>query len=346
MNYADIAEKSIRGLALSEEECHAILRTPEGEILTLLQAAFRVRETYFGRKVHLHLLINAKSGLCLENCAYCSQSAASQAAIEKYPLLEEEKLVKGAQVAKAAKAMRYCIVTSGVAPSKRELARVCQAVKKIKQEIAINICTSLGFLTESAARALKEAGVDRYNHNLNASESFYPEICTTHTYQDRLKTLKIARAAGLELCCGAIFGMGETESGIVRLTFAFRELRPDSIPINFLHPISGTPLEKVNYLTPIRCLAILCLVRFLNPAAEIRVAGGREFNLRSLQPLCLYPANSIFVSGYLTTSGQTPEEAWQMVRDMGFEVEQEITDGSNSSFGGIELEGGSLERWK
>jgi biotin synthase len=191
--------------------------------------------------------------------------------------------------------------------------------------VGIEICTSLGFLTEEAARALKEAGVDRYNHNLNTSERFYPQICTTHTYQDRLQTLRNARAAGLELCCGAIFGMGESEEDIIDIAFALREAAADSIPINFLHPIPGTPLEKVNYLTPLRCLAILCLLRFLNPRTEIRVAGGREFHLRSLQPLALYPANSIFVAGYLTTSGQAPEEAWRMIADMGFEVEQERT---------------------
>lgn len=325
-DYAELARKSLRGVPLSKDECYAVLRTPEDRLLELLQAAFTVRQACFGRKVRIHLLINAKSGLCSEDCAYCSQSSVSGASIEKYPLLDEEALVKGAEAAMAARAARYCIVSSGRSPSKREVERLCRVASRIKQEVGISLCTSLGFLTEPVARALKQAGVDRYNHNLNASSRFYSEICSTHSYQDRVKTLVTAREAGLELCCGALLGMGETDDDIVDLALAAREIRPDSIPVNFFHPIPGTPLEKTDYLTPARCLAVLCLFRFLNPSAELRAAGGREFHLRSLQPLVLYPANSIFVSGYLTTPGQTPEEAWKMIEDMGFEVEQEIAN--------------------
>lgn len=326
IDYQDLARISLRGLPLTREQCYTVLRTPEERILELLQSAFLVREKYFGKKVIVHFLINAKSGLCPEDCTYCSQSSLSHAEIEKYPLLDEEEILEGARVARASRAKRYCIVTSGRTPTQRELERICGIVSKIKQDGSIEICTSLGFLTEEAARRLKEAGVDRYNHNVNASERFYPQICTTHTYQDRLKTLQNARTAGLQLCCGALFGMEETEDDIIDLSLALREIRPDSIPINFLHPIPGTRLEKVSYLTPFKCLRILSLVRLLNPDREIRIAGGREFHLRSLQPLALYPANSIFVSGYLTTSGQTPEEAHQMIRDMGFEVEQEAVE--------------------
>ena len=326
MNYQDLAEKALQGLPLERDQCYAVLHTPEDRILELLQAAFRVRERYFGKKVIFHLLINAKSGLCPEDCTYCSQSAISRASIEEYPLLGEEKILEGAYLARAAKAKRYCIVTSGRAPTRKELERLYRVVNRIKQEVGLEICTSLGFLTEEAARSLKKAGVDRYNHNLNSSERFYPQISTTHTYQDRIRTLQHARKAGLKLCCGALFGMGESEEDIIDLSFALREVEPDSIPINFLQPIPGTPLEKVNYLSPVKCLAILSLIRFLNPSREVRLAGGREFHLRSLQPLALYAANSIFVSGYLTTSGQTPEEAWQMVADMGFVVEQEVVE--------------------
>ena len=325
-NYKEFTETSLQGFPLTREQCYAVLRSPEERILELLQAAFRVREKYFGKKVILHLLINAKSGLCPEDCTYCSQSAVSEASIEKYPLLDEEKVLKGAYLAKDAKAKRYCIVMSGRAPVRGDLDRICQVVSRIKQEVGIEICTSLGFLTEEVAQRLKESGVDRYNHNLNTSEGFYPQICTTHTFQDRIQTLQYARKAGLKLCCGALFGMGESEDDIIDLSLALREVGPDSIPINFLHPNPGTPLEKVNYLTPIKCLAILSLIRFLNPSKEIRVAGGREFHLRSLQPLILYPANSLFVSGYLTTSGQTPQEAQEMIADMGFTVEIEPVD--------------------
>lgn len=326
MNYLDLAEKALQEHPLTRQECYAVLDSPEDSILELLQAAFRVRKAYFGKKVTLHLILNAQSGLCSEDCTYCSQSAISKASITKYPWLDDETIVEGARRARAAKARRYCIVSSGHSPTRLGLKHLCLVLNRIKREVGIDVCTSLGFLSEEAARSLKEAGASRYNHNLNTSERFYPQVCTTHTYQERLRTLQNARQAGLELCCGALFGMGETADDIINLALALRELGPDSIPINFLHPVPGTPLEKVEYLTPLKCLNILSLVRFLNPQSEIRIAGGREFHLRSLQPLGLYPANSIFVAGYLTTPGQTPEAAWRMIADMGFEIEPEITE--------------------
>ncbi|MDD5093678.1 MAG: biotin synthase BioB, partial [Dehalococcoidia bacterium] len=298
-------------------------RCPSDNILELLNAAFRVRERYFGKRVIIQLLINAKSGLCSEDCAYCSQSAVSEATIEKYPLLDEDIIIKGAHTAKSSHARRYCIVTSGYAPSKQDVDRLCRVVRNIKKEVDIEICNSLGHLSEETALKLKEAGVDRYNHNLNTAERLYPQICTTHSYSDRIQTLQNARAAGLELCCGALFGMGETDDDIIDIALALRDVKASSIPVNFLNPIPGTALEKIKTLNPIKCLSILCLMRFLNPSTEIRIAGGREFHLRSLQPLGLYPANSIFVSGYLTTEGQSPDEAVQMITDMGFEIEPE-----------------------
>src|SRR5437764_573885 len=176
----------------------------------------------------------------------------------------------------------------------------------------------------SDARRLKEAGVDRINHNLNSSERFHSEIVTTHTYQDRLTTIRHARAAGLEICSGGIAGMGEADEDLIDLAFALREVAPHSIPMNFLHPVEGTPMESRRELTPQRCLKILCLFRFLHPRTELRIAGGREFNLRSLQALALYPADSLFVGGYLTTPGMPADEAWRMIEDLGLEVEVEV----------------------
>ncbi|MCL0098479.1 biotin synthase BioB [Dehalococcoidia bacterium] len=216
--------------------------------------------------------------------------------------MDGKKILETASIARANQAKRYCIVTTGCSLNQVELNYLCQVIQKIKESVDIEICASLGFLTEQAARQLREAGLDRYNHNLNTSENFYPRICTTHTYQDRMRTLQHARKAGLKLCCGALFGMGESEDDIIDVALALRELKVDSIPVNFLHPIAGTPLESTNYLTPLKCLAILSLIRFLNPSTEIRIAGGREYHLRSLQSLALYAANSIFTSGYLTTS--------------------------------------------
>jgi biotin synthase len=202
-----------------------------------------------------------------------------------------------------------------------EITQISSAVRKIKNEIPIQICCSLGLLNGEQASQLKEAGVDRINHNLNTSETFHPSICTTHTYQDRLDTLKYARAAGLELCSGGIVGMGERDEDLVDLALALKEVQPDSIPLNMLYPVDGTPFGEKNNLTPARCLTILCLFRFLHPQTEIRAAGGREKNLRSLQPLALYVADSLFVDGYLTTPGLAHQEVWNMIEDMGFTVE-------------------------
>ena len=218
------------------------------------------------------------------------------------------------------------MVISGRSPLQSEIAQISKAVKRIKEEIPIQICCSLGLLNGDQARQLKAAGVDRINHNLNTSEAFHPSICTTHTYQDRLNTLLHARAAGLELCCGGIVGMGERDEDLVDLAIALQNVQPDSIPLNMLYPVEGTPFEEQKDLTPTRCLKILCLFRFLHPKTEIRAAGGRERNLRSLQPLALYVADSLFVDGYLTTPGLAHQEVWKMIEDMGFTVEVDYQD--------------------
>ena len=321
MNYERLAEKSLEGLLLTQEEMASVLHAPDAALLSLLHAAFLVRKHYYGKRIQLHVLMNAKSGLCPEDCAYCSQSHVSKAQIEKYPLLPMERIVEGAKKAKEVGAYRYCIVTSGRGPTEQEVDEITGIVQGIKKAVDIRICCSLGLLTEGKARKLKEAGVERINHNLNTSRRFYPRICTTHTYDDRVETVKNVKKVGLSSCCGGIIGMGETDQDLIDFALALRELDVDSIPINFLHPIPGTPLADAHHLTPQRCLKALCLFRFLNPSKEIRVAGGRELNLRSMQALALYPANSIFVNGYLTTPGQKASEAHRMIEDMGFEIE-------------------------
>ncbi|MFQ5840616.1 MAG: biotin synthase BioB [Candidatus Methylomirabilales bacterium] len=322
--YDRLAEKALAGHALSRAEMAAVLETPDRDLLPLLHAAFRVREHFWGRKVHLHMLINARSGLCPEDCHYCSQSAVSTAPIAQYRLLPREQLLEGAYRAKAAKAVRYCIVTSGRGPTDRDIEHLTSVIQEIRERVEINICCSLGLMTGEHARDLKAAGVERINHNLNTSRRFHPAICTTHTYEDRVQTVENVRRAGLDTCCGGIVGMGETDEDLMDLALALRKLDVASIPVNFLHPISGTPLAGCRHLTPARCLKALCLFRFLNPAKEIRVAGGRELNLGSMQPLALYPANSLFVNGYLTTPGQAAEDTHRMIEAAGFEVDDTI----------------------
>ncbi len=320
MEYEALADKALSGQMLEREEMKAVLNAPEERLPELLQAAFRVRHHYFGKRVQIHMLMNAKSGLCPEDCHYCSQSSISTAPVDKYPFLPKERLLEGALKAKAAGAVRFCIVNSGRGPTKKEIEDLADAVREIKSKVDINICCSLGLMDEEKARTLKDAGVERINHNLNTSRRHHPEICTTHTYDDRLDTIENVKAAGLSNCSGGIIGMGETDDDLIDLALALREMDIDSIPLNFLHSIPGTPFATLNQLTPQRCLKALCLFRFVNPSKEIRVAGGREVNLRSLQPLSLYPANSIFVNGYLTTPGQTASEAHRMIADLGFEI--------------------------
>ncbi|WP_067934680.1 biotin synthase BioB [Alicyclobacillus kakegawensis] len=319
--WSELAEAVLSGRPVTREDALAMLRADNGEVLALLDGAYRLRRHYYGNTVKLNLIVNAKSGLCPEDCAYCSQSILSTAPIEKYPLLTRKQLVEGAKAALERKASTYCIVMSGRRPSNREVDEVAAAVREIRNTTNLRICCCLGLVTPEQATKLAEAGVHRYNHNLNTSFTRYGEICTTHTYEDRVETIEHTRSARLSPCSGAIFGMGETDVERVDIAFALRELDVDSIPCNFLTPIEGTPLAGHHELTPYECLKILAMMRFVNPSKEIRIAGGREHHLRSLQPLGLYAANSIFVGDYLTTPGQAAEADWQMIEDLGFEIE-------------------------
>jgi biotin synthase len=318
--WSQLADRVLLGEQLSVEEAVAVLDSSDDELLDLLAAAYRVRRHWFGNRVQLYFLMNAKSGLCPEDCAYCSQSKVSDAEIPRYNFLSREKLLEGARVAAERKARTYCIVISARGPNEREMRAVTTIVPEIKQRFNLKICACLGLLTLEQARALKACGVDRVNHNLNTSESFYGEICSTHTFADRLATLRAVREAGIELCSGGIIGMGEQPRDLVEMAFALRDLDVESIPINFLNPIDGTPLEGRWELNPRYCLKVLSMFRLVNPKSELRIAGGRELHLGSMQALGLYAGNSIFVGDYLTTKGQAPEADYQMIRDLGFEV--------------------------
>ncbi|WP_437188512.1 biotin synthase BioB [Planctomicrobium sp. SH668] len=316
----ELARRVLAGEQITVEEGREILLSPDEEIMDLLAATYAIRRTHFGKAVQLYYLKNAKSGLCPEDCGYCSQSKVSDAPIERYSIANERVLMEGARAAKNSQARTYCIVASGRGPSDREVDHVCSVVKKIKDELGMHICACLGLLKPHQAQKLADAGVDRINHNLNTSRRYYEEICTTHTYQDRLDTLEVAHKAGMELCSGLIVGMGEEHQDVLDAVFELRGLDVKSIPVNFLHAIDGTPLEAKDELDPRNCLKVLCLLRMAHPNVEIRIAGGRELNLRSMQAMGLYAANSMFVSDYLTTKGQTQEEDFAMVKDLGFEI--------------------------
>ncbi|MGD0167257.1 MAG: biotin synthase BioB [Gaiellaceae bacterium] len=319
-----LAEQALAGEPLEFGQALAVLKASDGELLDLLAAAFRVRRHHFGRKVRLNYLVNAKSGHCGEDCGYCSQSRVSTAKIPRYQLLSRDELIGAAERALELRASTCCIVTSARRPSGRELRGVAEAASEIKQRHPeLKLCACLGEIDAEQARTLREAGIDRYNHNLNTAESHYSEICSTHTHADRARTVDTVTRAGLSPCSGLIVGVGETRGQLVEACFALRDSGADSIPVNFLLPIEGTPLgEHDPGLDPRYCLKALCMFRLACPEREIRLAAGRELHLGSLQPLALYAANSIFVADYLTEPGQAPEADWQMIEELGFEIEQ------------------------
>jgi biotin synthase len=319
-DWTALAHKVLGGHELERAEARTMLQTPDEELLALVQGAQVLRRHHFGTGVQLHVIENAKSGLCPENCAYCSQSVSATTDSPVYPLMDEDRLVQDAERARAAGAVRYCMVASGRGPIDEEVDHLCSAVRRIKGSMEIQICTSLGLLTPAQAARLAAAGVNRYNHNLETSSGFYERICTTHTWQQRMDTIRTARAAGMEICCGGLVGMGESDEDRVDLAFELREVRADSIPVNFLDPRPGTELEGWPRMSPIEALKVLAMFRFVHPATELRIGGGREAVLRSLQPLSLFIANSMFTEGYLTTPGQGSERDLAMLADGGFTV--------------------------
>jgi len=319
--YARLAARALRDEPPSEAEALWILEAPDVELLPLLHAAFEPRRRHFGRGVMVHVLNNVQNGLCPEDCGYCSQSRDSSAAIRKYPIKSDAEILAEAERAARAGASRYCMALSGRGLSLERSRKLGGLVREIKSRWPIEVCISAGLLGEEHARILAEAGLDRFNHNLNTSESHYGEICTTHTYADRVATLAAAKKCGIEPCSGLIVGMGEAPRDVVEVAFRLRELEVPSIPVNFLIPIEGNPVTSDGSLTPERCLRALALMRLVNPRAEIRAAGGREGHLRALGPLVLWPANSLFVEGYLTTRGDAVRDTYRMIRDAGFEVE-------------------------
>jgi biotin synthase len=317
-----VVERALRLEAPSREEALAVLRLPDAETPALVAEVARVRRRFFQDRVKLNFLLNIKSGLCPEDCHYCSQSKLSSAAIQRYRMLTPAEAVEAAGMALAAGAKRFCMVASGRGPTPRELDHFTEAVRQVKAaHPRLEVCACLGLLQEGQAEQLVQAGVFAYNHNLNTSESHYAEICETHTYADRMDTVRRAAGAGLSPCSGVLFGMGETDDEILEVGLALRGLEPDSVPVNFLIPFDGTPLAGRDELTPWRCLRILALFRLLFPDVELRIAGGREVHLRSLQPLGLLLANSIFAGDYLTSRGQPAQADLEMIADLGLRVE-------------------------
>ena len=319
IDVVDLADRVLAGGLVSREEALALLGTRDDAVLALVQEAGRLRRHWFGNSVKLNYLVNLKSGMCAEDCGYCSQRLGSEAEVLTYSWLSKDEAVEVARVGVGAGARRVCLVSSGRGPSNRDIDRVADIIGGLKEEDPeIEVCACLGLLKEGQAEKLAAAGGDAYNHNLNTAESNYADICSTHSYADRADTVNKAKDAGLSPCSGLIAGMGETPEQLVDVVFALRGIDSDSVPVNFLMPFEGTPLEGTHRLTPLDCLRILAMVRFVHPDKEVRIAGGREDNLRSLQPLGLEVANSIFLGDYLTSEGQPGAADLQMIADAGF----------------------------
>jgi biotin synthase len=323
--YSTLARKSLEGCQLDDPTCARILSDASLEILPLLDAAFQVRKHYFGCEVRVHILNNAQNGHCPEDCHYCAQAKSSKADIEEYGIKSDDEMLQEARAAYGKGASCYCMVFAGRQASQSRIDRLKRVLAQIKSEFPDKeICVSTGFVTNEGALELKHAGLDRLNHNLNTSEAHYPQICTTHTYADRLNTLLAAKSAGLKVCSGMIVGMGEEHADIIDVAKRLRLLKAESIPVNLLIPIEGNVLSaQGSNLTPDFILRILCLFRFLNPTSEIRVAAGREIHLRSMEVMALYPANSLFLQGYLNAKGSSNASTLRMIKDAGFSIRSE-----------------------
>lgn len=324
MELKNIIEKALFNELLTRNECKFILDYPDDKIEELVNEVYKVRYKYKGNKVGVQILTNAKSGNCTQNCKYCAQSCISKANIDKYSLIDFDKLLEDGKTGKNKNVRRHCVGFSGLTFTDEQIDKICEYFKKLKSEVKTDICCSIGFLTRDQAKKLYNSGVSRINHNLNTSRRNYPNICTTHTYQQRIDNIKMLKEVGFEMCCGGIIGLGENQDDIIDMLYDIREINPKSVPINFLIPIKGTPLENSGKnLNAEYCLKVLCLARLMVPQADVRCAAGREIHIKEKQPLMLKIVNSIFASGYLTADGQNIEDTKKLIEDSGFEYEEE-----------------------
>ena len=329
MNLSSVVERATANTAPNRQEAFEMLSLADTDTLALVEAAWQVRRHFHGTRVKVNVLVNARSGACAEDCHYCSQSRVSDADIPKYSMISANEIIERARAAHAAGADRLCIVTSNSGADWPVIEQVEKATKQIKAEFNLSVCASLGFIDEAKAQRLKQAGVDAYNHNLNTSQQHYGEICSTHGYERRVSTVEVVRQAGLAPCSGVIIGMGESVKDVVEMAFTLREIGAASIPVNFLIPIDGTPVGDAGHadrLSPWYCLRVLSLFRLVNPQCELRASAGREYHLRSLQPLALMVANSIFLGDYLTEPGQNADADWAMLADLGLDPETSKVD--------------------
>ena len=313
-----LADDVINGGVVSTADALKLTEAAGSDLHLMFAEASRIREHFKGDSVSLCAIINAKSGRCAENCAFCAQSASHKTNAQVYPLVDEEQIVSCAKDAEQNGARCYGIITSGtgIKPG-AELEQICSSLRRIKEETTIDPSCSLGIISDETAKKLKDAGMVTYHHNLETSRSFFPSICTSHDYEQDVNTVRSVKKVGLKVCCGGIFGLGENFAQRVEMAETLRELDVDTVPINFLNPVEGTRLADANFLTPLECLKIIAVYRFMLPTKSLTVCGGREKNLRELQSwIFLAGASGTMTGNYLTTAGRDPELDRQMINDL------------------------------
>ncbi len=310
------AKRLLNGEELEMDFFRKILDLKEDKITYLFAGTDLLRENFFGNEIHLCTILNAKSGRCSEDCAFCAQSAHYKSEVNTYPLMNKEKLKEKGIWASNTVVNRYSMVTSGKGLSLKEVERIGEAFAELGA-YNIELCASLGTLSKNELLTLKQSGVDRYHHNLETARSFFPQICSTHSYEDRIKTVKLAKELGFSVCCGGIFGLGEKEEHILELALIIKDLNVDSIPLNFLTPIKGTPLESRDPISPMDCLKIIAFFRYFFPEKDIIICGGRK-NLDKLVPfIFMAGASGIMTGDYLTTKGFSLEEDLNLLKELG-----------------------------
>ena len=313
----EITEKVMRdNKAISYEDACELACLPEDETIDLLFCACKIKKRYEKNELILCSIINAKSGFCSEDCAFCAQSSHHKTGIKTYDLLDKKEILEKALQLKQEGATRYSMVTSGLMLTEQEIDTVCRSAEAIAAQTGLTVCASLGMLTASRAQRLKEGGVSVYHHNLETARSFFDQVCTTHDYDEDIRTVKLAKASGMKACSGGILGLGETWEQRVEMAFTLKELDVDGIPINFLNPIAGTKMEDRPLLAPLEALKCIALFRFINPDKNILICGGREVTLRDYQSwIMLAGANGLMIGNYLTTQGRTIKTDIEMLKD-------------------------------
>ncbi|MHC5060478.1 MAG: biotin synthase BioB [Planctomycetota bacterium] len=317
-----LAGRILDGELLDRAAIDTLLKESKQDHDDLLYWANKIRRQYFGDKVKVCSIVPGRLGGCDQDCAFCAQSVKYNTAIEKkVKILSDDQILAGAAQAAQKGVPNFGIVYSGRAITEAELSRIERLVRQIKDEYGLGVCVSLGIITAAQAKRLADAGASRYNHNLETSERHFANVVTTHEYTDRVRTIQAAKAAGLGICAGGIFGIGESEADRIDMALELRRLGADTVPMNFLHPIEGTPLGRTETLKPRQILQIIAIFRFILPKANIKIAGGRALNLRDLQSWMFYAgATSILSGDYLTTTGRAVAEDMQMIADLELEI--------------------------